>query len=87
VSTLADKLQEASNAKKESNIEKWLKSLEEDDRTAVWAALKDEKSWKTYGLLTFLRENGARFDKATFVPFRKGVLAGSITEETVHGSK
>lgn len=86
MSTLAEKLQEAATAKKESNIEKWLKTLDETDRKAVWAALRSE-NWRNYTLLNFLRSNGAKFDKATFIPFREAVKAGTIKEEDVHGSK
>ncbi len=87
MSTLASKLEEKASARRESNVERFLKELDETDRKAVWKALRDDDTWKTYSLLAFLRENGARFDKATFVPFRRAVLAGDIKEEDVHGAQ
>jgi hypothetical protein len=85
VSTLGDKLRTAANPRRESNIEKWLKSLDDNDRKTVWTALRNP-DLKTFTLLNIFREEGARFDKGTFTPFRKAVLAGVITEADVHGA-
>lgn len=86
MSSLSEKLNASINPTKESNIVKWLKSLSETDRKEVWEALRDEKH-RTYTLLNIFRSEGAKFDKGIFVPFRAGVLSGTITEEQIHGTK
>lgn len=86
MSTLGDKLQSAAEPQRESNVVKWLKSLSDADRKIVWDALRDDKTYKTFTLLGIFRGEGAKFDKGTFVPFRRAVVAGEIKEEDIHGS-
>ena len=77
--TLADALK-AATKKRPTSFQAFLDSLSEDDRDAAWAALKNE-SIPTYTLLRIFRDNDAHFGKDLFVPLRRRILAGELSEK------
>lgn len=66
--------------KKPSTFQEFLDSLSGEDLEAAWDALKND-SIPTYTLLRIFRDNGARFGKDSFVPLRRRILAGELSEK------
>lgn len=66
--------------KRPTSFQTFLDSLDTEDKKAAWAALKSD-SIPTYTLLRVFRDNGARFGKDLFVPLRRRILAGELSEK------
>lgn len=82
MSALKNRLSELSAAKQPSTIVSWFQNLTSEDQDAAWDALSKE-ALKTYTLFGIFREEGLRCAKDTFVAFRKGVLAGTISRSDI----
>lgn len=73
MSRLSERLKEAKNPTKKSNMDLWLESLSDEDRKAVLDAAKDE-NLKNYTLYGILRQEGLKVSKDTFIKWRDAQL-------------
>lgn len=84
--SLKDKLALSQQPAKPLAVVAWLRELPEDEFDAAWQILINPDN-KTYTVLNWFKEEGGRFGKDSFVPFRKNVLNGTVTKESIRVSK